>query len=64
MGLIQNKVQALLTLEELHVVAMLAQLYYLLFDILKPKKNLIRLDMEEFIIAYTLKFLVVAIIGF
>ena len=43
---------------------MLEQLYYLFLGILKSKKQLISLYMEEFIISDTLKFLVVAIIDF
>ena len=42
---------------------MLAQLYHLCLGIIKPKNQLISLDMEEFIIESTLKFLVVTIIG-
>ena len=44
--------------------AMLAQLYYLFPGILQPNKQLTSLYTEGFIIINTLKFLVVAIIGY
>ena len=43
---------------------MLEQRYNLFIGILKLNKQLTSLDMEDFIITFTLKFLVVAIIGF
>ena len=54
----------LFQLEELHTVAMIARVYYLFLRILKSNNQLISLDMEEFIITNSLKFLVVTIIAF
>ena len=48
-------------LEELHAFAMIAQLYYLYLGIQKSNNQLISLDMVEFIIAKSLKFMVVTI---
>ena len=42
---------------------MIAQLYYLFTGIQKPEKQLISLDMVEYIIESTLKLLVVTITG-
>ena len=43
---------------------MLAQLYYTFIEIQKQKNQLISLDMVDFIITDTLKFLVVTITNF
>ena len=46
-------------LEEFHAVEILAQLYYLFPGIQKPKNQLISLYMVEYMLASTIKFLVV-----
>ena len=51
-------------LEAFHAVDMIAQLYYLFIGIQKYKNQLISLDMVQFVIANTLKLLVVTITGF
>ena len=61
--MIQKEVRAFFKLELFHAVAMIAQQYYLFPGIQKLKKHLISQDMVEYIIASTIKFLILAITG-
>ena len=51
----------IVVIRKIHAITMLEQLYYLFLGIQTSKKQLISLDMVEFIIENTLKILVVTI---